>query len=212
MTPEQEKALHDALDRRAGQLATLKRSRAHRIMRPQLVGDNDRLGPQSWQSRSISALALRRWGKCALSLLLSSPSGPIPLSRSDPSLGFVGSRQRFVRLRQARRAGTLHQPTSDNSRSGDPHQIRQRIRARSEIVTHWPMIIAARPPSWSFMGHPHHGLGEASSLLIEHDGLIRFEERPLDHRLRQSVPLQCLIIEPHHHFELSERCLPKVLV
>jgi hypothetical protein len=26
MTPEQEKALHDALDRRAGQLATLKRS------------------------------------------------------------------------------------------------------------------------------------------------------------------------------------------
>jgi hypothetical protein len=55
-------------------------------------------------------------------------------------------------------------------------------------------------------------LQKPSSLLIEHDGLIRFEERPLDHRLRQSVPLQCLIIEPHHHFELSERCLPKVLV
>jgi hypothetical protein len=39
MTPEQEKALHDALDRRAGQLATLKRSRTHRIMMPQPVGD-----------------------------------------------------------------------------------------------------------------------------------------------------------------------------
>jgi hypothetical protein len=50
------------------------------------------------------------------------------------------------------------------------------------------------------------------SLLIEHDGLIRFEERPVDHRLRQSVPLQCLIIERHQHFELCERCLPKVLV
>jgi hypothetical protein len=39
MTPEQERALHDALDRRAGQLAALKRSRTHRIMRPQPVGD-----------------------------------------------------------------------------------------------------------------------------------------------------------------------------
>src|SRR5262245_49100081 len=46
----------------------------------------------------------------------------------------------------------------------------------------------------------------------EHDGFIRFDERPLDHRLRQSVPLQYLIIEPHQHFELCERCLPKVLV
>ena len=53
------------------------------------------------------------------------------------------------------------------------------------------------------------------SLLTEHDGLIHFEEHPLDHRLRQSVPLQCLIIEcieRHQHFELGERCLPKVLV
>jgi hypothetical protein len=55
-------------------------------------------------------------------------------------------------------------------------------------------------------------LGKLSSLLIEHDGLIHFHERPLDHRLRQSVPLQYLIIEPHQHFELCERCLPKVLV
>src|SRR5262249_48787093 len=38
-------------------------------------------------------------------------------------------------------------------------------------------------------------LEKPSSPLIEHDGLIHFEERPLDHRLRQSVPLQCLIIE-----------------
>jgi hypothetical protein len=45
-------------------------------------------------------------------------------------------------------------------------------------------------------------LEKPSSLLIEHDGLIRFEERPLDRRLRQSVPLQYLIIEPHQHFEL----------
>ncbi len=55
-------------------------------------------------------------------------------------------------------------------------------------------------------------LQRPSSLLIEHDGLIHFDERPLDRRLRQSVPLQYLIIEPHQHFELCERCLPKVLV
>jgi hypothetical protein len=42
--------------------------------------------------------------------------------------------------------------------------------------------------------------------------LIRFLERPLDYRLRQSVPLQRLIIQPHQYFELSERCLPKELV
>jgi hypothetical protein len=51
-----------------------------------------------------------------------------------------------------------------------------------------------------------------SSLLIEHDGFIHFDERPLDHRLRQPIPLQYLIIERHQHFELSERYLPKVLV
>ena len=55
-------------------------------------------------------------------------------------------------------------------------------------------------------------LQKPSSLLIEHDGFIHFDERPLDHRLRQSVPLQYLIIAPHQHFELCERCLPKVLV
>jgi hypothetical protein len=55
-------------------------------------------------------------------------------------------------------------------------------------------------------------LQKPSSLLIEHDGFIRFDERPLDRRLWQSVPLQYLIIEPHQHFELCERCLPKVLV
>jgi hypothetical protein len=49
------------------------------------------------------------------------------------------------------------------------------------------------------------------SLLIEHDGLIRFEERPVDHSRGQSVPLQYLIIEPHQRFELCERCLPKEL-
>jgi hypothetical protein len=54
-------------------------------------------------------------------------------------------------------------------------------------------------------------LHKPSSLLIEHDGLICFDERPFDHRLRQSVPLQYPIIEPHQHFELCERCLPKVL-
>jgi hypothetical protein len=55
-------------------------------------------------------------------------------------------------------------------------------------------------------------LQKPSSLLIEHDGLIHFDECPLDHRLRQSVPLQYLIIERHEHFELGERCLPEVLV
>src|SRR5215472_2722469 len=50
------------------------------------------------------------------------------------------------------------------------------------------------------------------SLLTEHDSFIHFDERPLGHRLRQSVPLQYPIIDPHQHFELCERCLPKVLV
>jgi len=54
-------------------------------------------------------------------------------------------------------------------------------------------------------------LEKPSSLLIEHDGFIHFDERPLDHRLRQSVPLQ-YPIERNQHFELCERCLPKVLV
>src|SRR5215472_5254801 len=49
-----------------------------------------------------------------------------------------------------------------------------------------------------------------SSLLIEHDGFIHFDQRPLDHRLRQSVPLQYLIIERHQHFELGERCLSRL--
>jgi hypothetical protein len=35
------------------------------------------------------------------------------------------------------------------------YQIRQRIKARSEIVTHWPMIITARAPSLSLMGPPY---------------------------------------------------------
>src|SRR5262245_58100352 len=47
------------------------------------------------------------------------------------------------------------------------------------------------------------------SLLTEHDSFIHFDERPLGHRLRQSVPLQYPIIDPHQHFELCERCLPK---
>src|SRR5262245_48112978 len=64
------------------------------------------------------------------------------------------------------------------------------------------MIITARAPSLSFM--------LVRFLLIAHDGLIHFLERPLDHRFRQSVPLQYLIID-HQHFELCERCLPKVL-
>ena len=46
-----------------------------------------------------------------------------------------------------------------------------------------------------------------SSLLIEHDGLIHFLERPLDYRLRQTVPPQCLIIQPHQHFELCDLLL-----
>jgi hypothetical protein len=45
-------------------------------------------------------------------------------------------------------------------------------------------------------------LHKPSSLLIEHDGFIRFDERPLDRRLWQSISLQYLIIEPHQHFEL----------
>jgi hypothetical protein len=48
------------------------------------------------------------------------------------------------------------------------------------------IVIHGSSASWS--------LEKPSSLLIEHDGLIHFEERPLDRRLRQSVPLQYLII------------------
>src|SRR5262249_36536121 len=68
-----------------------RRSRTHRIMRPQPVGEGGcpGLGPSSWQSRSISALALRRWGKCAWSLLLSHRLGPmllIPILRLSDRL------------------------------------------------------------------------------------------------------------------------------
>jgi hypothetical protein len=48
-------------------------------------------------------------------------------------------------------------------------------------------------------------LQKPSSLLIEHDGFIHFDQRPLDHRFWQSVPLQYLIIERHQHFELGSR-------
>ena len=53
-----------------------RRSRTHRRMRPQPVGEGGcpGLGPSSWQSGSISALALRRWGKCACSF--ASPTSP----------------------------------------------------------------------------------------------------------------------------------------
>ena len=77
-----------------------RRSRTHRRMRPQPVGEGGcpGLGPSSWQSRSISALALRRRGKCACSFASpTSPSGRYPLSRSDPAHGLVHLRQRFVR-------------------------------------------------------------------------------------------------------------------
>ena len=40
---------------------------------------------------------------------------------------------------------------------------------------------------------------------IEHDGFIRFDERPLDYRQRQSVPLQYLIIERHQYFAQHDR-------
>src|SRR5438552_1605445 len=36
----------------------------------------------------------------------------------------------------------------------------------------WAMIITARPPSLSFMGHPHRGLGEA---VISADRALRFD-------------------------------------
>src|SRR5262249_24518063 len=58
-------------------------------------------------------------------------------------------------------------------------------------------------------------LEKPSSLLTEHDGLIHFDKHLLDHRLRQSVPLQCLIIEcieRYQYFALCERCLPKGLL
>src|SRR5262249_22595761 len=91
-----------------------------------------------------------------LSIRWATTGGPTPVSRSDPVLRFVRSRQRFVR----------------------------------EAI-----MVLEKP----------------SSLLTEHDGLIHFDERPLDYRLRQSIPLQYLIID-HQHFEFCERCLPKVLV
>src|SRR5262249_22208090 len=148
------------------------------------------------------------WVNCARSSgALPPPSPPAWLVQSS----LVNSLSVYF-LDKARRAVTLHLPTSDNSRSGDPYQIRQRIKARSEIVTHWPMIITARPPSLSFMGHPIVIFGEAVISADRARRFIHFEERPLDRRLRQSVPLQHLIIEPHQHFELCKRCLPKVLV
>jgi hypothetical protein len=64
-----------------------------------------------------------------------------------------------------------------------------------------PALIHSRQGRRHSHAHPHRGLGEASSLLIEHDGLIHFHERPLDHRLRQSVSLQYLIIAMGHYIE-----------
>jgi hypothetical protein len=122
MTPEQEKALHDALDRRAGQLATLKRSRTHRIMMPQPVGDMTGWGLKLAEQINLGPRSAAV-GKCAWSLLLSYH----PLDRYTRLwVLLVHARDLFVCAKHA--GGTLHQPTSDNSRSGDPHQIRQRIR------------------------------------------------------------------------------------
>ena len=75
-------------------------------------------------------------------------------------------------------------------------------------TTAWDLFISAK----DLFDGANMVLRKPSSLLIEHDGFIHFEERPLDRRLRQSVPLQYLIIQSHQHFELCERCLPKVLV
>src|SRR5262249_23872732 len=71
------------------------------------------------------------WVNCARSSgALPPPSPPAWLVQSS----LVNSLSVYF-LDKARRAGTLHLPTSDNSRSGDPHQIRQRIRARSKTAT-----------------------------------------------------------------------------
>jgi hypothetical protein len=71
-----------------------------------------------------------------------------------------------------------------------------------EAIADWPGQVSRR--------HCHSivVLEKPSSLLIEHDGLMHFRERSLDHPLRQSVPLQYPIIERHQHFELCERRLP----
>src|SRR5262249_17670667 len=103
---------------------------------------------------------------------------------------------------QVSRAGLVNQ--------FDPSHPAFTGRAERHLValpTSWDLLLCAK----DLFVEAIMVLQKPSSLLIEHDGLIHFEERPLDHRLRQSVPLQYLIID-HQHFELCERCLPKGLV
>ena len=92
--------------------------------------------------------------------------------------------------------GQLPNPPKDQSQEQNRHPLAYDHSRQAAVI-----VIHGSSPSWSW-----------SSLLIEHDALIHLDERPLDRRLRQSVPLQYPIIQSHEHFELCERCLPKVLV
>jgi hypothetical protein len=102
-------------------------------MRPQPVGEGGcpGLGPSSWQSRSISALALRRWGKCAWSLLLSHHRLDryrlVALTR--PWVLLVHARDLFV---YAKHAGQVPFINRRNQRRG--------ANSRRLALTHGPVI------------------------------------------------------------------------
>jgi hypothetical protein len=72
--------------------------------------------------------------------------------------------------------GQLPNPPKDQSQERDRHPLAYDHNRQAAVI-----VIHGSSLSWS--------LQKPSSLLIEHDGLIHFEERPLDRRLWQSVPL-----------------------
>src|SRR5262249_60516925 len=103
--------------------------------------------------------------------------GPTPLSRSDPVLRFVLSRRRFVRrCHRRKKAPTI------KGRGKLGGGIQPSHRAERFLVALTPssdLFICAK----DLFVEAIMVLQKASSLLSEHDGLIHFEEHPLDHRL-----------------------------
>jgi hypothetical protein len=64
------------------------------------MGDMPRPGPQLAEQINLGPRSAAMGEVCLVFASLISPSGPISLSRFDPSLGFVGSHQKIVRLRR----------------------------------------------------------------------------------------------------------------
>src|SRR5262245_51704500 len=110
----------------------------------------------------------------------------------------------LIELRSSRSVRAALQITQNVNAN---YQTRQRIRARSEIVTHWPMIITARPPSLSFMLIPYRGPGEA---VISADRARRFDTLR-GAPARPSVSAIRTASIPHHRTPSAFRTLRTML-